>query len=426
MTIQELRQKRGEAIAKLRALQDKADAEKRSMSGEEDAEWQKHDKEQDELRGQIEAAEKAEERRSRLASLEDQATRGAGSGASTSAIRPTPGGGGDQARSFLGSDTYRSWVESYIKGESSFRDITALAEKRADTLQVGLFAKAGALVMPEQMVSGLLQSVDDETFMLQLCNVERLTTALSLGIISFDDDLDDADWTSELKTGNQDDLSFGKRGLQSHPIAKRVKVSNTLMRVASQGAASLVEKRMGYKFAVTFEKAGLTGDGNKKPLGVFTASDSGIPTSRDVVTGSATDYTADGLIEAKGTLKSAYWPGATWVLPRTGVTKIRKLKNAVSGEYIWMPGLSGGIPDRILDLPYKSSEFAPSTFTNGLYVGVLGNFKRGYTFALALDMTIQRLGELYAESNQTGFIGRMEGDGAPVLAEAFVRLKTGT
>jgi HK97 family phage major capsid protein len=38
-------------------------------------------------------------------------------------------------------------------------------------------------------------------------------------------------------------------------------------------------------------------------------------------------------------------------------------------------------------------------------------------------MTVQRLVELYAETNETGFIGRAEVDGAPVLAEAFARVK---
>ncbi|CAM5626817.1 hypothetical protein SMICM304S_06794 [Streptomyces microflavus] len=41
-----------------------------------------------------------------------------------------------------------------------------------------------------------------------------------------DIDLDDADWTSELETGNQDDgIRFGKRELRPHPLAKRVKLA---------------------------------------------------------------------------------------------------------------------------------------------------------------------------------------------------------
>jgi HK97 family phage major capsid protein len=41
----------------------------------------------------------------------------------------------------------------------------------------------------------------------------------------------------------------------------------------------------------------------------------------------------------------------------------------------------------------------------------------------ALDMTVQKLVELYAETNQTGYVARMEMDGMPVLAEAFARVK---
>jgi hypothetical protein len=37
-------------------------------------------------------------------------------------------------------------------------------------------------------------------------------------------------------------------------------------------------------------------------------------------------------------------------------------------------------------------------------------------------MIFQRLVELFAATNQVGFIGRRELDGMPVLSEAFVRV----
>jgi len=37
-------------------------------------------------------------------------------------------------------------------------------------------------------------------------------------------------------------------------------------------------------------------------------------------------------------------------------------------------------------------------------------------------MRVQRLNELYAATNQVGFIGRLESDGMPVLEEAFARV----
>ena len=41
----------------------------------------------------------------------------------------------------------------------------------------------------------------------------------------------------------------------------------------------------------------------------------------------------------------------------------------------------------------------------------------------ALSVTRQLLDELDAATNQVGFSGRMESDGAPVLEEAFARIK---
>jgi len=73
-------------------------------------------------------------------------------------------------------------------------------------------------------------------------------------------------------------------------------------------------------------------------------------------------------------------------------------------------------------MPISMSEYAPSTLTTGLYVGILGDFSN-YWIADALDMQVQRLVELYAEANQVGFIGRLETDGMPVLEEAFSRVK---
>ena len=181
---------------------------------------------------------------------------------------------------------------------------------------------------------------------------------------------------------------------------------------------------MAYKFGVTQEKAYFTGDGNKKPLGLFVASASGIPTSRDYATGnSSSAIVADNLIGQKYNLKQGYRDRARWLFHRDAVSMISKLKGS-DNNYLWQPGLVAGQPDRLLNLPVAESEYVPNTFTTGQYVGLLGDFSY-YWILDNLQITIQRLVELYAETNQTGFIGRYQGDGAPVLAEAFTRVKLG-
>jgi len=241
-------------------------------------------------------------------------------------------------------------------------------------------------------------------------------------------------------------MAFGKRELTPRPLAKRLKVSNKLLRLATitggfsadgsakgGGPEGLIHYRLGYKFAVAQEKAFLTGNGANQPLGIFTASTRGIDTSRDIVTGSSTGFTADGLINAKYNQKVQYWSKMKWIFNRTCLQVIRQLKDG-NGQYLWVPsgmgsvgGYSAGadgknIGDTLLEIPVMSSEYAPNTLTTGLYAGILGDFSF-YWIADSETMQIQRLVELYAAANQTGFIARQELDGMPVLAEAFTRLK---
>ncbi len=182
-----------------------------------------------------------------------------------------------------------------------------------------------------------------------------------------------------------------------------------------------------YKFGVTEEKAYLTGTGSAQPLGIFTADANGITTGRDVAAAAAAAIAADDLINVKFSLKAQYWKEAQWVLHRNVFKAVRKLKISATGQagefqYVWQPGLSAGAPDTLLDQPYNISEYAPGTITTGLYTAALGCF-RYYRIAELPDVAMQRLTERYADTNEVGFIGRRWLDGAPVLEEAWARLK---
>jgi HK97 family phage major capsid protein len=96
-----------------------------------------------------------------------------------------------------------------------------------------------------------------------------------------------------------------------------------------------VRTALAYKFGVTQEKGYLTGTGNKQPLGVFTASNDGISTGRDVSTGNTTtSITFDGLIGGQVVAQGGYWNKAEWLFHRDAVKQISKLKDG-DGQYIW-------------------------------------------------------------------------------------------
>jgi len=324
----------------------------------------------------------------------------------------------------------------------AFNRFLTKGETRA--LQMDSDIGGGYLVAPQQFSQDLIKFVDNITFIRQLATKRLVTNAESLGVPQLIADPADADWTTELQTGSADTtMSFGKREWRPVPLAKQILISAKLLRAAGsfqafdedtnadgiQTVEQLVIERLGYKFGITGEKAFLLGSGANQPLGIFTATTDGIDISRDTTCASSTVVVADDLINTKYSLKAQYRNSSSiaWALSRTLVQNVRKLKDS-NGQYLWNPGgigqasLTVGQPDTVLGLPYFESEYVPNTFTTGLYVGALGDF-RYYWIADALDMTIQRLVELYAATNQIGFIGRMETDGMPVLAEAFARIK---
>lgn len=453
MDLKEKRLKRGQLVQQMRTLTDKADSEKRSLTPEESKTWDDLEGEQEKIRAEIDADEKDTQRRARVAELEGQLNSASGGGIQTG----SGSGGGDQTRSgVIAGEILESWptelraavtrayqnnafgartrsstpflelFRSFLEGGN--QGMQAHLAGVSDTnlrnvLQADLFTKGGALRPPMQFIGELLKNVDDAVFVLKYARKFRLLEPSSLGVPTLDSDVEDDDWTSELATGQQGTMSFGTRELRPHPLAKRIKVSKTLKRVSAIPMDGMVRQRLEYKTGITKEKAYLLGDGAQKPLGVFVPSNDGVPTSRDVVTGSATDFTADGLMDGKYELKQAYWPGARWAFHRFGLKRVRKLKDA-QGQYIWQPGLTGAAPDTILEQPYDVSEYVPNTFTTGQYVAILANWQAGYWVVDSLDMGIEVIDQLYAEQNQDGYILRYEGDGAPVLPEAFVRMKT--
>lgn len=400
--LKSLREERAKLVADCRALTDKAETEKRSLTSEEDAQYSKMFDKADELRKQIdrEIELREAERTINENRVREQRSENRGDG------------GGDKA--MVG---FRSWLTSgRIDGEGA-------EEFRA--LSSGVNTDGGYLVAPQEFVNGLIKAVDDAIVIRRLATVIPMGAAKSMGIPTLDADPSDADWTFELGTGNEDStMAFGKREMRPHPLAKRIKISNNLLRNSALPAEQLVTARLAYKFGITQEKAYLTGDGVQKPLGLFTASNDGVPTSRDIATdNTSTAVTADGLKNAKYSLKSQYQATGQWLFHRDGVKQIAKLKDS-QGRYLWQDAIREGEPDMLLGRPVNQSEYVPNTFTTGQYVGMFGDFSF-YWIVDSLQMQMQRLVELYAATNQIGLIGRYEGDGAPVLGEAFARIKLG-
>jgi len=255
--------------------------------------------------------------------------------------------------------------------------------------------------------------------------VGPIGSAQSLGFPFRSTDAASPLWTAEVTAaGEESTLEYGRREFKPNKLVRLIKLSRTLAQHAPM-AESTVQEEIVYRLGLSAENAYLNGDGTAKPLGIFIANANGINTDRDVSTGNTdTAVTFDGLMEAKYAVKGQYHGRASWVGSRDLAKMIAKIKDG-EGRYIWQGSVQNGQPDLLLGAPYYMSEYAPKTFTTGLYVAVYGDFKNGYMICDAADLNIQVLRELYAVTNQIGYLVDYFGDGAPVLPEAFARVKLG-
>jgi len=391
--ILEMRRERAKLVKQARDILDKAEKENRDLTAEEKQQYDRIFADIDKLAERIEREEK-------LLNLERLIE--------TSTVKENPEG----KREDIKKVAFRKWI---LDGWN------ALTPEETRALSFGTDASGGYLVPPQEFIASLIKKVDDAVYIRKYATKLTLTNAKNIGIPTLETNPSDPEWTTELQTGSEDTaMAFGKREMAPNPLAKRIKISNKLLRFSAIPVEDLVRDRFAYKFSVALEKAYLTGDGTGKPLGLFVASNNGIPTSRDVVVGDPTNgITPDGLIDVKYALKAQYVSKAVWIMHRDIVKTIAKLKDNM-GRYLWQTGLAGGQPDTLLDRPVIISEFAPNTIEDGAYVLLFGDLSFYYVLD-SLDLQLQRLVELYAETNQIGYIARYEGDGAPVLAEAFVR-----
>lgn len=409
MDIRAAHEKRLGLVAQIQDLLGKAEKEGRAdLNAEEQEKYDALLKEQDDIKRSIERHTRAEELKKELAQIPHE-----------NRTVPLPGTSkGNVAVTYRESDAYKGVFRDWLRIGSE----ALPSEARA--LSAGVLSEGGALVPPQEFINTLIKAVDDQVFMRSLGTVFQLNSSMSLGAPVLDADPADTEWTSEVATGSEDStMAFGKRSLTPNPMAKRIKVSETLIRNSSLPVETIVAQRLAYKVGITEEKGYLTGTGVAQPLGIFVASSLGISTGRDVQTGSATGFTFDGLYDTKYKLKGNYWPRASWLFHRDALKLIAKLKNTTTNEYLWQPSAQAGQPDSLLGHPIRMSEYVPNTYTSALYVGMFADFSH-YWIADNINFTLKRLVELYAEANQIGFIIRKETDGMPVLEEAFARMKT--
>lgn len=390
--IHELMQERATVTQSIRALMDKYDAST-EMSAEDKQALERMEADFD----KIDARVKLEEKQLARERMEGEAAPEQGNAATGE------------------SERMKAFCDHLRDGERSSERVYA-------ALQQSNPSQAGYLVAPEKFSSDLIAELDNSLFFRTMAKKYRLKGAHSLGFPKRVNRMSSAAWGTEISAPKPDEsLSFDKREFKPQFMTAEILLSRTLVYNAPE-VDSIVRNEIAYDVGELLETAYMTGDGEGKPLGVFTVSDKGISAERDVSkNNTATEMTFDGLMEAKYSIKNQYQSRLKWIFHRDGVKMLAKIKNN-DGQYIWQPSVVVGTPDMLLGKPVLMSEYAPNTFTANQYVGILGDFSH-YWICDGQSIEVQVLKELYARTNQIDYVARLSTDGMPVLEEAFARVK---
>ena len=207
-------------------------------------------------------------------------------------------------------------------------------------------------------------------------------------------------------------LAYGIAEIATHEFYALVDISNQMIEDSEFNMEQEIAGESAEQFGVAEGKAFISGTGTGQPTGLLVAT--GVPNTD---TGVAATVSADSLLTVKHALKTAYARNASYLMNRTTLGSIRKLKDT-QNQYLWAPGLASGKPNTIDGDPYVEMSDMPIEAAAAKPV-IYGDFRRAYVWVDRISMEMLRDPYTQATTGNVRFVMRKRVGGNVVLAEAI-------
>ena len=390
MTKQELVNKRVNLWNAMNSFLDSHRTEQGVLSVEDDAKYADMEKEFDALTKEINRLDRRE-------AIENELNKPV-----NNPIFTNPKNGDEEDKPGRGSKNYKKSCWNAMRSKTVRPEVT-------DALQVGTDTEGGYLV-PDEFEKTLIESLEEENIFRKLATVIKTSSGdRKIPVVA---SKGSASWVDEEGLIPESDDSFGQVSIGAYKLGTLIKVSNELLNDSVFNLEAYISKEFGRRCGAKEEDAFFNGNGTGKPTGILDAT-YGAETG---VTADAVDkITADEIIDLFYSLKAPYRKRAVWILNDSTVKAIRKLKDG-NGNYLWQPALTEGTPDTILGRPVYTSAYMPSIAAGNRTV-IFGDLSY-YWVADRQGRTFKKLSELYATTDQTGFMATQRVDGKLILREA--------
>jgi HK97 family phage major capsid protein len=304
----------------------------------------------------------------------------------------------------------KAWDSFMRKGQDN------MAPEEVKALTVGTAATAGNLA-PAEYVNELIKVISEISPVRSVARV-RQTSNKEIEVPSKTATFAAA-WTAEGGSRTETTgYTASLNTIPTHELYALVDISGALL----EDSVFDLEAEMNTEFAEQFAKAEgaafLTGNGTNKPTGILDGT-----TVASTTAAAAAAIATDDLMDLVHGLQSEYARNAAFMLNRTTLGEIRKLKDT-AGQYIFQTGFSGqsGLPNTILGHAYVEAVDMADIAATAKPV-VFGDYRRGYMIVDRVALSVLRDPYSQASTGNVRYIARRRVGGEVVLAEAMRALK---
>jgi HK97 family phage major capsid protein len=286
---------------------------------------------------------------------------------------------------------HKSAFEGYVRrGETG--NLATLEQK---ALSVGVDADGGFLV-PKETERAVNMALKTVSPIRAIAGVRQVSG--SMYKVPFATSGAATGWVGETAVRPQTntptlaELSFPTMELYAMPAATQAIIDDAAIDIGSWLA-----EEVRTAFAQQEGTAFVTGDGVNKPKGfltyptvansAWTWGSLGFVTSGAAGAFPATNQ-ADKLIDLVYAVKGTYRANGTFVMNRSTLGAVRKMKDA-DGSYIWQPSGDAAQPSRLLGYPVAEAEEMPNIGADSLAIA-FGDFASGYLIVDRVGIRVLR------------------------------------
>jgi HK97 family phage major capsid protein len=293
---------------------------------------------------------------------------------------------------------YKSGFGAYLR-----RGPAALHQVQA-ALSVGSDPDGGYSVTPD-MSGRIVTRVRETSPMRQVANVVTIGTDAFEGF----NDLDEAaaGWVGETQARPETGTpQLGKWSIPVHEIYAMPAATQKLLDDSIFSIETWLADKVADKFSRTENAAFVVGDGALKPRGLFsyttvvtadaTRAWGSFQHINTGVNGGFAAHAAgppqvapgDALVDTVFSLKAFYRNNAAWMMPRSTVAIVRKIKD-VDGNYVWQPDFTQRQGGTLLGFPIVEAEDVPAASAGGLGMA-FGDYREAYTIVDRVGIRVLR------------------------------------